>query len=176
MKIVLQYLILLLCGLGLVGLIRHFRTCLRPPRVSNKRILAVLLPVLVLGSVFGGDLYDIVQPAVLSVGMDLSETQALLAQEWATPAYFQLQGNLTAIGDPLDRPRLNSYWLSSRQAIHIVSKKTSTGSVIESIHISTYPPSSWGGKGDFEREKFFQSFVEVKELNLKALWHRPSKQ
>lgn len=120
------------------------------------------------GLIFFRVVWHLVQPAVLHVGMDFDKAQSILANQRAEQAGFDVMLLHEAQKAPADRRQLHHYWLQTGRAIAIISKPAPDGQVIESISVSTHAPKSWEGKGDPERDKFFASFVEVKEYDLMA--------
>jgi hypothetical protein len=172
-----QFAVLAICGLASLVLIVRFwinrrRAIARKDDICTtalgvlrqKDICTTALGVLALGLIFYRVAWNLVTPAVLQVGMDFDEAQSVLARQHAKQAGFD------ALLPKAEREqkKLLYYWLVTGPAVKIIAKTTPTGHVIESLSFSTYAPKSWKSKTDPEHEKFFDSFVQVEEYDLKT--------
>jgi hypothetical protein len=163
--VVSQYAVLTICALATLGLILRLWIKRRRAGLLTKDIWTTLLGVFALGWIFYRVAWNLVEPAVLRVGMDFDEAQSVLARQRAHPAGF----DVILPNAQRDQRNLDFYWLATGPSVRIVSKTTPTGRIVESISVSTYAPKSWESKMDPERDKFLDSFVKVEEYDLKTI-------
>ncbi len=100
---------------------------------------------------------------VIRIGMDFEKADAMLKTRGAEPEAFQVAPS------PEDTKRgidFYYYKLPSGAYLHVFSEPGETGRVVKSIFVSTYEPKSWKGKTDPERDKFFESFREIREYDF----------
>jgi hypothetical protein len=105
-RIVISYAVLIICGLGALGLIFRLWINRWNAKVRMKDLWTTLLGILVFGWIVYRVVCNLVEPAVLRVGMDFDKAEVILKRQWATPAGFDVIRHR-------GRKQSDYYWLAT---------------------------------------------------------------
>jgi hypothetical protein len=96
--------------------------------------------------------------------MLFEDADTKLKQYGAEPTMYQMMLS------PKDRKHgkeLHYYILRSGPVIEMISQPGKDGRVVGSISVSTYVPKSWNSKMDPERDRFFDTFKDIENYDLR---------
>ncbi len=94
------------------------------------------------------------------IGMNVSRAESILKRFGAEETMYQILARDTT-------KEVHFFRLPSKKVIEFLSEPNGNKRKIVSMLISTYKPKSWNNKQDLESYKFFDSFKEIKEYELK---------
>ncbi|HZP61143.1 MAG TPA: hypothetical protein VFB27_12535 [Opitutaceae bacterium] len=102
--------------------------------------------------------------SVLYLGMPFDQADEKLREYGAEPTMFEVALTPEAYRKGM---QIHYYHLTSGVFIEIRSKPGGSARVVASISVSAYVPKSWDSIDDPERMKFFDSFKNCEEYDLR---------